>query len=345
MTLPNFRHCSFVAVAALFFLAVAQAAFAESAQPTSEAAIEGLELTKPALAAPAEAVEVSLADELWMFSTRCLGHPGQCAEPQLQVHRFDGCQWQAASFEEFAAGGDPSQITVIYLHGNRIESHEAPATGTKFFRALRRGGEARPALRQVIWSWPSDQVRGAVRDARIKGNRAHAEAYYLAWVLDRLPESQRISLVGYSFGSRAILGALHLSDGGCLFGHTLCRGEHQPKPTQPIRVSVMAAAAHSNWLTPNAPYSRALSRVDRMLVYFNNTDEALKYYRFLGQGRAPALGYVGVSGLNCLGENAQKIRQWNTAPAVGRTHDVNAYFCSEDIMRRVRNYAFWKPVE
>ena len=342
MTLPKRLR---LLPSALFLLLFSQGLVigTETASPTAD---ESIVLTEPALSTDSVIEEpVALADELWMFSTRCLGHPGRCAQPRLQVHRHDGCRWRNATFDEFVAGTDPSQITVIYLHGNRIESHEAPVTGAKFFRALRRGGEARAPLRQVIWSWPSDQVRGPVRDARIKGNRAHAEAYYLAWVLDRLPQSQRISLVGYSFGSRAILGALHLSAGGCLFGHTLCREEHQAIPTQPIRVSIMAAAAHSNWLTPNAPYGLALSRADRMLIYYNTSDPALRYYRVLGSGRAAALGYVGIAGLNCLGDNAQKIRQWNTAPAVGRTHDVNAYFCSEDVMRRVRTYAFCNSIE
>ena len=82
------------------------------------------------------------------------------------------------------------------------------------YRLLTAGVDDATPIRFVIWSWPSAQVRGQLRDVRTKANRTELAGYCLAWVLTHLPETQQVSLLGYSFGARIATGAMHLVGGG-----------------------------------------------------------------------------------------------------------------------------------
>ncbi|QDU97475.1 hypothetical protein [Lignipirellula cremea] len=285
---------------------------------------------------------VAVEDELWIISTRRLGYPARHCTPQLSVRKHDGQCWQQASIEEFLAGAGPDRPTVILVHGNRIESNEVYGLGASFFQTLRQTDKPRPAVRQVIWSWPSDQTRGVIRDNRVKAERAHAEAYYLGWLLGQMPSAAPVSLIGYSFGARSVLGALHMTAGGCLAGHTLPGVSAAPLRA---RVVLMAAASHCGWLAPHAPYGKALQNTDQLLVFYNTSDSALKFYKFIDHSHPEAMGRVGVGSWNCQGDQSVKVQQWNVANSIGTSHAFNDYRCCYDIMRRVRQSAFWAPGE
>jgi hypothetical protein len=184
-------------------------------------------------------------------------------------------------------------------------------------------------MRFVIWSWPSDQIHGPLRDVRRKADRADDESNFFGWFLSQLTPTADVSLIGYSYGARIITGGLHLAAGGSLQGMRL--------PSQPdagrVRTSValLAAALDHDWLCPGHLHGAALDHVDQLVVLYNSCDPALRCYDRVDRcTRADALGYVGLC-CACGGATLQRVEQLNVAPYIGRTHAEDRYFCSHEI--------------
>lgn len=281
------------------------------------------------------------ADSIWIVSTRCLdcSCENQPGEQDLRFLRYDaarGCQdttWDAWSADEL-----PGTITVIYVHGNRIEPDEARGHGLTAYRALLRCGSDAPPLRFVIWSWPSSKVPGPRprRDIQVKAARTDCESYFLANFMSRLNPQTPLSLLGYSFGARIVSGALHLSGGGTLGRFRLV--EANPRPANSVRVAVLAAGMDNRWWLPGRYHGECFSQVDRMLLLYNSCDPILRLYsRFDRRPGAQALGYTGFCWTSRLGENAERLEQTNVCCRIGRTHDEQAYFASEANMRQMRD--------
>ena len=161
-------------------------------------------------------------DEVWLVSSRPVGCVQSGEMPPLIAQRYtsDG-GWESAQVDELYHPSTPDQIVVVYVHGNRVSSCEAVTEGHYVYHLLTSHVDDPVSLRFVIWSWPSDQVQGQLRDVRIKAARTNLAGYCLGWFLAHLPEDQRVSLLGYSFGARITTGSLHLVGGGRLAGRML----------------------------------------------------------------------------------------------------------------------------
>src|SRR5690606_23789705 len=125
-----------------------------------------------------------------------------------------------------------------------------------------------------IFSWPTDRMRGMLRDFRIKAERADPAAVHLACVLSRMRPDAPPALAGYSFGARVITGALHLTAGGSLCGAAL----PEAPPAKPVSVLLIAAAVHQHWLNAGGRHGMALQNVDRLVLITNRCDPAMRFY-------------------------------------------------------------------
>lgn len=276
------------------------------------------------------------ADEVWLISTRHLGcpSPDKSSDVDLHVEYYGGEDrgWIESSFDEFLAGSDPAQPTMIYVHGNRIEWNDAIQRGWHVRNSVLGCSQVEP-VRFVIWSWPSDKIHGQFRDVRAKAARTNGEAYYLAWFVSQLDPTAPVNILGYSFGARVATGALHLLGGGELAGLTMPHGQ-VPR----IHVALLAAALHNYWLQPWACHGSALLRVDRLLVHYNSCDPYLKRYRFIEKHASPdALGYTGMRVDDSQGA---WIEQRDVCPIVGKSHAQANYFNSTIVTDQVRETLF-----
>jgi hypothetical protein len=274
-------------------------------------------------------------DQLWLVSDRCLGCNVECDAERLQYWRYD-CQrrWTRASLEELLAAEDPSMPTVVFLHGNRIPSGDAFTKGWSAYRTLVRCADERP-VRFIIWSWPSDPIRGPIEDARVKAARTNVTGYYLAWFLDRLNPEAPLGLWAHSFGARAVTGALHLLGGGALSGRVLHERVHPERA--PAQVALLAAAIDNHWLLPGRNHGQAMTQTSQLLLVNNGCDALLKRYHFLYHRRScqEALGYTGMNA-GYLGEDAAKVLQIDAACQVGKQHLFALYLQAPGVMARVR---------
>ena len=283
-------------------------------------------------------------DSIWMISTRHLGCPQwkNSDNPDYQVMCYDSADgWQHSTWSDWQNSGASEAVTIVYIHGNRIEWDKAFRRGLSAYRALTRHRQMLEPIRFVIWSWPSDKTCGARRDAIVKANRSDCEGYYFAMFLSQIAPETRVGLIGYSFGSRIVSGALHLVGGGALCGHHLPFAQTRPSGT--TRAALLAAAMHNYWWLPGRRHDHTLTQVQDMLVLYNTCDPVLRWYpRIERRSRPQALGYTGCCRPAESDEESAHLEQQNVACQIGKTHDVESYFGSTAIMDAVAGCVLWQ---
>ncbi len=282
-------------------------------------------------------------DEVWVISSRHLGWPA-CEEdtPALKYWRWD-CgvkNWRKHDAAMFKASESAVVATVVYIHGNRVDSWKAVDLGWYSYDAIVRSGQYDRPVRYVIYSWPSTRIRGTqLNDLRCKADRTNAEAYYVARVLSATREDVPVCLIGFSYGARIISGGLHVAAGGEVCGNALPTSA--PRRGN-IRSVLMAGALHNYWMHPGCFHGQALQSTDRMLILANSCDKVLRRYHWLFRGQRPkALGTTGLSWYDDTG----RVKEFDCCCCVGKTHDSLTYLNSPQLVELTRQYALWVEAE
>jgi hypothetical protein len=299
----------------------------------------------PAPADSCNCRRIRSGDQLWLVSTRGLGCAG-CGDedPALEFFRYDASAcWQRATLHDFLTADDPRIPTDFYVHGNSMSADEAREQGMTVYHRLVACAPGDRPIRMVIWSWPTDRGRHPLRLLREHACRADTDAWYLGWLISRMDRRDKIGLLGFSFGTRVVTGAMHLLGGGELCGKQL-PGEDSKQatdsaPRPAVRAALLAAAEDSDWLRPGAPNGQAIPRADRLLLLNNGCDSALRLYPHLDRcDRASALGYVGLSA-----DSDAKVQQIDVCCMVGKKHEALRYFDNDSLVARMRPYLFLEP--
>jgi hypothetical protein len=265
---------------------------------------------------------------------------GEEGQQQVSYWRLEADRkWEAASLAEFLKHEDPCVPTAVFVHGNRYDADTAIDAAWYIYGHIAQQGGGKKS-RFVIWSWPSDQIRGGNRrDVQTKATWADRQTYYLAGFLQSMHGEVPVSLIGFSFGARIVTGALHLLGGGEISGFSLPNRTEAPR--LPVNAILVAAALDADWLLPGHCHGMALSQVHQLLITENASDSALRWYPRMYRHRGPdALGFFGLPCASMLGEEQNKIEQMNLSCAVGKTHDWACYASVPDLGRRVRDYTF-----
>jgi esterase/lipase superfamily enzyme len=233
--------------------------------------------------------------------------------------------------------------TAIFIHGNRVDADDAIEEAWCLYQRMKQQACGRP-FRFVVWSWPADRiVRRNRPDVQIKACYSDAQGYYLARSLREMPPGAPVTLIGHSFGARAILGALHLMAGGQVAGRALPGAAAGPAQHEPprIRAVLAAAAVDADALLPCHAYGLALSQAERILVTENGRERALKWYpRMYGRRGPEAMGYVGP--LCCPRAGCDKLEVVNVACSVGRAHSWYRYQAAPEVVQRLGWYTLFE---
>ncbi len=350
LSVDSFR-CVTTACALVFFGCLANAqsivpAYSSAVAPTAlpaESAIQpAAELQSAAVAGrrlestPTAEFDNRAQDQVWMVSSRRLGSRN-CSVDSLDVRkRVAGGRWQTSSASAFLAP-DPDGIrrpVVIFVHGNRSSLDKAIRRGLQTYEQTILPWNNAPAIRFVIWAWPADQIAGPIRDVRIKAHRADEHAFHLARFLQQMDPQTPVSIIGFSFGGRVALGALHLVGGGAIDGCGLPIAAH---PVSPVNLTLAVPAIRNDCLITTR--NRAYSQINHFDLVYNSRDAYLNLYRFTRfDNKNPALGYTGIRGLNRLPDHEFRVHQFNAARFVGVEHDYLEYITDQRIESSVRNH-------
>src|SRR5262245_11910838 len=209
--------CAALLLALVTLIALAPAASARAGDAPLASAVQA-----PSSEAPAKTCStfrVRERDQVWLVSTRCLGCPSAGPEmPAWQIWRYEQAMWQPRTAAEFYAADAADLVTPFYIHGNRIDPGVASSDGLAVYFQMAGKFDGEPPVRFVIWSWPSSQIHGPLRDVRSKAARSDVDAYYLGRFLEGMKPEVHTGLIGYSYGARIACGALHLLGGGTQIG-------------------------------------------------------------------------------------------------------------------------------
>jgi hypothetical protein len=272
-------------------------------------------------------------DEVWLLSTRSLGT--KC-DPRLMAsgirceRRMADGRWQQISWNSTLAAFASPMPTVIYIHGNRVDSGADKSHGLGFYRWLAARKGAGAPMRFVIWSWPSSQIRGRIKDYEVKAARTQPCGWQLAWAIDQMPTTSPLALIGYSYGARVTTGALHVLGGGALGKLELAERVHPDRP--PLNVALVAAAMTAQWLRPEGFHGKAVSQAATLVLVNNQLDPAMRFYPMSPMGNgAAALGFAGVPGRDNMGDLGKRIHSVDLTSTVGRHHALDAYLSTSSM--------------
>ncbi len=244
-------------------------------------------------------------------------------------------RWVNSEFHRLQTLPDSDRVTVVYVHGNKIDHCDTRRRSLDVYRELVAQADDDRPIRFVIWSWPASEVSGLLRDCRVKAARTRPVGWQLAWSLNQFPAGSRVSLLGYSYGAQVVCGATHLLAGGELSGLSL---EAAAEPCrQPVRVALVAAAMHADWLGPGHCHGRAMAHIDRLVVTRNAKDPAMQFYKFaIRNGSPQAMGLKGPLGLDS--ESRARLTCIDTSRCVGRSHDLYKYMACQRTMSCLWNH-------
>jgi hypothetical protein len=290
-------------------------------------------------------------DEITLINTRSIC---SCCDPEalrkeLRVESYAVCDesgarhWQDSDLQAFL-NFNSSVPTVIFVHGNQISPWDAKNEGVAVYRRMIAHGCDAPPIRFVIYSWPSSQISGMLRDVREKAARTGPSGCKLAWLIDQMPAETPLSLIGFSFGARIITGSLHILAGGSLgCGMELAEHVHPNRPQ--VSVIMMASAVHAHWLGDGQYHGLAMTQVSQMCLINNCDDLAMKYYDFIepGCGGPQALGLCGPTRISA--ENARKIINRDVSRYVGDQHDLMRYVSAPGDAALIWRYTAGAAVE
>jgi hypothetical protein len=281
-------------------------------------------------------------DEIVLVSVRAVGG---CCDPQAlsegaQVETYQatsesGCRQWLSSNMESVVGADPTVSTLIFVHGNRLTAWDAKCEGLAAYRRIVRNSADESPIRFVIFSWPSAQISGPLKDVRVKAARTRPAGCQLAWFVDQLPAETPLTMVGFSYGARIVTGSLHILGGGTLGGMSI--GELQHPNRQPVNAVLMASALNSDWLCPGRYHGQAMTMVHQMVLVNNCEDRAMKYYHFSSTcGKPQALGYCGPTCIDPA--SASKIVELNVSRYVGSEHDLFCYLGAPGVTSEIDQF-------
>lgn len=294
----------------------------------------GLPETRADVAARPDTPCCPAAADVWVVSTRRL--PCIATAPATADLAVERCidpargRWERSDLASLL--DDPGRPLQIFIHGNRYDPCEAKSQGLQFDRQAAACCPASPAVRTVIFSWPSEQEGLLLRDGRAKYARAHADGHYLGWLLGQVPEEQPLAIVAYSFGALITVEALE----DRVAAEQSAAGSVRPWTTRSGRTHLVfiAPAVRCDAFAPRGPYRETLAGCDRLTLVINSRDDALRFFPCLDRRvRADALGYVGMP------------RRWlpaevefaasDAAAIIGKNHGLPLYLASPALTRRI----------
>lgn len=283
----------------------------------------------------AQASCIRAGDEVWVICTRQLTTEVCCADlnrPQFSVQRYnETAELIPATTDELLATiqSDPATTNVVYVHGNRFTHSDAIHRAGFVYGRISARRTTPQNIRFIVWSWPSEQVDGLLKDARAKADRTDSQGLYLAWLLREIAVSPApLSLFGYSFGGRVVTGALHALAGGSLDGRSLPGASIRGLRTN---VGLIAPAIHREWLLACDYHGLATKNMNRMVLMYNPRDVALRQYWLLDlTDIGLALGAVGPMRFGTRQDGTRlPVRAVNCSRTVGRQHDEIDYMSDD----------------
>ncbi len=295
--------------------------------------------------------ETAERSEIYEISTRHLPDRFRCInfdQPNVEVNKFLDNHWSRTTVDDALPIGGSGMLTIIYVHGNFMDRNNA-LERVRIVNGYLKANADRP-FRLLMLSWPSQREKKPLRDVLSNAESAESQSLFVAWMLQRLRNESQVSLLGFSFGARAVTGGLHLDAGGIIPGYATI-----PMPNQDsylkYRLGLVAPALDRNWLEQNGRHQMAMSHVESLVNLYNSKDPILRRFRFIDRLSSPiAAGFAGFTGQATFADprateplaGQSRIRQYDCRSGIGTTHSEKSYYGECPYFRTVIEHLLWK---
>jgi hypothetical protein len=237
---------------------------------------------------------------------------------------------------------------IVYVHGNWMPANLTRDRGLLIGRYLAQ--RAHVPFRLTIFSWPSTREKHALADIRENAVVAEVQGLYLGTLLQQLPAEKPLGIIGFSYGARAVTGALHALGGGTLCGRTLSAATY---PNE-IRISLMAAAIDRAWMLEGGRHQYASRTISSIVNLYNSNDPILRRYHLISSSsRAAAAGVAGIvlprnwlnlppgEGTAVAAPSHVRLRQFDCRTDLGRSHDERSYYRECSCTVHLMDHVLW----
>jgi hypothetical protein len=294
--------------------------------------------------------------EVWELSTR--HYPDRFRSlplgdlPVRAYKHIPGAGWHFDSLD--SALIDDGRLTILYVHGNFMERNNARDRVLILNRYLK--AKATRPYRLLMLSWPSAREPHPLRDVYENAESAESQALVVARLLERLGSQSQVSVLGFSFGARAVTGGLHFASGGTVPGYVPPLQYPYEGQLSRYRVALVAPAVDRSWVSESGRHAHALDRVDGLINLYNSRDPILRRFRFIDRLSRPVAagfaGFLGAQGFESIADprstqplaTTKRIEQYDCGGVIGTTHSERSYYGECPYFCKVLDHLLWNDL-
>ncbi|MCA8988414.1 MAG: hypothetical protein KDA78_12265 [Planctomycetaceae bacterium] len=277
----------------------------------------------------------------WVVSTYSLPQqPGCCPQtfPFSCYYKPVKGSLRPSSVSEMSQSLNPSAPTALFVHGSFVNIDKA-LNEARFTYSWLQQSKPCEALNVIFLAWPSDDVDTLLPSLSVihNGHLADHNGIYLAHLIDSLPASSPLCLIGHSHGARVITACMHYRGGGRVQG---CVRPDCCGCQREIRAILAAAAVNHEVFNPGQQFDRALSQLNAMLLLVNRKDLALTVYPLVGPSYGRAISKTGTTIVDRrqLGPRLCKIYQLDLTFDIGFRHAWQMYYTNVELARQISSF-------
>jgi len=287
------------------------------------------------------------APNYWIVSSRCdVQHRRHLHlnDGELDVYqRTPDGQLLQGNMGSLQACLIPGVPVLVCIHGNWVTWQDECIESHAAYQWFRNACPQLP-LQVIFFTWPSDREFTSLLPTHvsIRGKQAEFNGFHVARMMNCIPESCPVTLMGHSFGCRVILSTLHLAGGGDVQGMMFPGGMTSHR----YRAVFAAAAVDHHWMNPGDRFGCALPRTECIVNLRNRRDLALAFYPLhrVFAGRALARSGLTRRDTRLLGAESQKVINLDVTAIQGHNHLWPGYFQSPEIGAAIASVIYYPDV-
>ncbi|MDR2761000.1 MAG: alpha/beta hydrolase [Planctomycetaceae bacterium] len=236
--------------------------------------------------------------------------------------------WEKSDANTFFVTQNPTVPILIFSPGYTSTKSDTVEIGSQILSLC----DSRKPIRMIFWQWPAEKIAcRLLPDIRSKIPVAEANGLYMSMLIKRLKPESKISILGFSFGTRLLGDAVENV------------GDSKPVGMK-INLIYGGAASDRQWLAKGNRNGNVPKIVNKILVFYNPDDFRLKFYPFLYENKnnAEPLGSNGAPIKNIDKEFQNKIEMVNLAPSIGFRHKTVVLIGTKQFKERINEYFFFE---
>lgn len=271
--------------------------------------------------------------DVWLIDTQYapLNRASEQGFQRLLYYRLENNRWKRSDAETFFETQAPEIPLVFFSPGYTSTLSDTSEIGLKLYRLCAK--HEKP-FRMVLWHWPSEQKFCCLlRDIRGKIPVAETSGKYLGMFMEKLDPESKVSLFGFSFGTRVVCDAISYLD------------EKKPESMK-INAILAGAATDRNWLSSKSKHGNIPRLTEKLLVLYNPHDSYLKFYPALYSSYHPeSLGRLGPPLQSIQSEFRDRIEAVNVFSSVGSKHKTVYHIQTYAFQSRIKMYLLFADEE